>query len=88
VTPQFRKIVRIGLAGTPYGVADDPVRDRLWVTLTARNEVVGLNLGADPPAVVARLPTVRQPNTVAVDAATGRLFVTGTDDGVLELIDP
>jgi hypothetical protein len=31
---------------------------------------------------------VRQPNTIAVDHTTGRLFVTGTDDGVLELIDP
>jgi hypothetical protein len=60
----------------------------LWVTLTARNEVVGLDLGVDPPAFAARLPTVRQPNTVAVDSATGRLFVTGTDEGVLQIIDP
>jgi hypothetical protein len=37
---------------------------------------------------VTRLPTVRQPNTVAVDSATGRLFVTGTDEGVLQIIDP
>ncbi len=88
LTPRFRQIGRIELAGTPYGVAYDPVRDRLWVTLTARNEVVGLNLGAGPPTVTSRLPTVRQPDTVAVDAGTGRLFVTGTDAGVLELIDP
>jgi hypothetical protein len=50
--------------------------------------VVGLDLGVDPPAFAARLPTVRQPNTVAVDSGTGRLFVTGTDEGVLQIIEP
>ena len=33
-------------------------------------------------------PTVRQPNDVAVDEATGRVFVAGTDDDQLQLIDP
>lgn len=88
LSPQPRQIGRIDLPGTPYGVSYDPVRDRLWVTLTARNEVVGLDLGAKPPVITQRLPTVRQPNTVAVDSNTGRLFVTGTDEGVLEIIDP
>lgn len=87
LSPQPRQIGRIDLPGTPYGVAYDPVRDRLWVTLTARNEVVGLDLAADPPVIATRLPTVRQPNTVAVDSGTGRLFVTGTDDGVLQIIE-
>jgi DNA-binding beta-propeller fold protein YncE len=88
LSPQPRQIWRVALSGSPYGVAYDPVRDRLWVTLTARNEVVGLDLGLDPPAFAARMPTVRQPNTVAVDSATGRLFVTGTDEGVLQIIEP
>ncbi|MDQ4009338.1 MAG: YncE family protein [Actinomycetota bacterium] len=88
LSPQPRQIGRLELPGSPYGVAYDPVRDRLWVTLTARNELVGLELGADPPVIAARLPTVRQPNTVAVDSGTGRLFVTGTDEGILEIIEP
>ncbi len=87
LSPQPRQIGRIELPGSPYGIAYDPVRDRLWVTLTARNELVGLDLGADPPVITTRLPTVRQPNTVAVDSGTGRLFVTGTDEGVLEIIN-
>ncbi|PZS37557.1 MAG: hypothetical protein DLM62_18585, partial [Pseudonocardiales bacterium] len=37
--PTVRQIGRVELPGTPYGVAYDPVRDRLWVTLTALNEV-------------------------------------------------
>ncbi|HEY6424231.1 MAG TPA: YncE family protein [Pseudonocardiaceae bacterium] len=88
LSPQPRQIGRIELPGTPYGAAYDPVRDRLWVTLTARNELVGLDLSAAPPAVATRLSTVQQPNTVAVDSSTGRLFVTGTTDGVLQIIDP
>jgi DNA-binding beta-propeller fold protein YncE len=86
--PTIRQIARVELPGTPYGVAYDPVRDRLWVTLTALNEVIGLNLNASAPVLATPLPTVRQPNTVAVDSATGRLFVTGTDEGVLEIIEP
>ena len=88
VAPAIRQIGRVELPGTPYGVAYDPVRDRLWVTLTALNEVIGLNLSATQPVLASPLPTVRQPNTVAVDASTGRLYITGTADGLLEIIEP
>ncbi|PZS27079.1 MAG: hypothetical protein DLM61_17355 [Pseudonocardiales bacterium] len=88
LSPKPRQIGRVELPGTPYGIAYDPVRDRLWVTLTALNEVIGLNLNASTPVLATPLPTVRQPNTVAVDSTTGRLFVTGTAEGVLEIIEP
>ncbi|WP_410623377.1 YncE family protein [Amycolatopsis sp. cmx-8-4] len=88
LTPRLEQIGKLALPGTPYGIAYDAVRDRMWVTLTARNEVVGIDLSSGTPTEVMRLPTVRQPNTVSVDSSTGRLFVTGTADGVLELIDP
>ena len=88
LSPQPRQLGRFPLPGTPYGVAYDAQRDRLWVTLTASNQVVGIDLGTPIPRISYRLPTVRQPNTVAVDPSTGRVFVTGTRDGVLELIDP
>ena len=78
---------RTALPGTPYGIAYDPVRDRLWVTLTARNEVVGVALGAAKPSVVATFPTVRQPNTVAVDPVTGRVFVASRTDGTVEFVE-
>jgi DNA-binding beta-propeller fold protein YncE len=58
------------------------------VTLTALNEVIGLNLNASQPVLASPLPTVRQPNTVAVDPRTGRVYVTGTADGILEIIEP
>jgi DNA-binding beta-propeller fold protein YncE len=85
--PTIQQIAKVPLPGTPYGVAYDPVRDRLWVTLTALNEVIGLNLDAGSPVLATPLPTVRQPNTVAVDSSTGRLFITGTAEGVLEIIE-
>jgi len=86
--PTIQQIGKVELPGTPYGVAYDSVRDRLWVTLTARNEVIGLNLDAATPVLATPLPTVRQPNTIAVDSSTGRLFVTGTAEGMLEIIEP
>jgi DNA-binding beta-propeller fold protein YncE len=64
------------------------VRDRLWVTLTALNEVIGLNLSPSQPVLASPLPTVRQPNTVAVDPTAGRLYVTGTAEGIVEIIEP
>jgi DNA-binding beta-propeller fold protein YncE len=74
------------LPGTPYGLAYDPARDRLWVTLTATNQLVGLDTRSEPPREIARIPTVRQPDTVAVDEATGRLAVAGATDGTVQLV--
>jgi DNA-binding beta-propeller fold protein YncE len=86
--PQAAQVARVVLPGAPYGIAYDRVRDRLWVTVTAANQVVGFDMSGPEPREVARLPTVRQANTVAVDPTTGRLFVTGTADGVVQVIDP
>jgi DNA-binding beta-propeller fold protein YncE len=78
---------RYPLLGAPYGIAADLRNGRLWVTLTARNELVELATSARPHRLATH-PTVRQPNTVAVDPASGRVFVTGKVDGVLQLLDP
>jgi hypothetical protein len=58
------------------------------VTLTATNEVVGPSTAGDELTEVARLPTVRQPSTVAVDDASGRVFIGSRATGELQLIDP
>jgi DNA-binding beta-propeller fold protein YncE len=86
--PTLEQVEEVALAGTPYGVTYDPQRDRLWVTLTERNQLVGFGLGGGEPREVARFPTVRQPNTVAVDPDTGRVFVASRPEGTLQLIDP
>lgn len=74
------------LPGAPYGMAYDEVRDILWVTLTALNEVVGFDVSDDEPREVARFPTVRQPNTVAVDSMSGSVFVASRTTGQLQTI--
>jgi phosphohistidine swiveling domain-containing protein len=53
------------------------------VTLPASNEVVGYTLDTGIPVEAERLATVRQPNSVAVDADTGDLYVgSATGDGL------
>lgn len=78
---------RLPLPGTPYGLAYDATSDVLWVTLTATNEVVGFDVSDGEPREVARFPTVRQPNTVAVDPDSGRIFVASRTTGVLQTIE-
>ncbi len=84
VLPRLRVHRRIQLGGTPYGIAVDQERSRLWVTLTARNRVAELT----DRHVLRSFPTVRQPNSVAVDPLSGRVFVASRKDGTLEIIDP
>lgn len=86
-TPKLELVRRVYLPGSPYGIAVDPARHRLWVTLTARNEVVELPAHGRPH-VLRRLPTVRQPDSVAVGVAGGRVLVTGRTAGVLQVIAP
>ena len=83
---KLRILRRYPLLGAPYGAASDLRNGRLWVTLTARNELVELATSARPHRL-ATYPTVRQPNTVAVDPSIGRVYVTGEADGVLQLLD-
>ena len=75
---------RTHLGGAPYGIALDNVRRRYWVTLTERNEVAELT----DHRVLRRFPTVRQPNSVAVDPRSGRVFVASRKDGTLQYFDP
>lgn len=89
VRPRLALVARTPLPGAPYGIAIDPRRGRLWVTLTGRNQVTELALErSQGPRVVAAYPTVRQPNTVGVDTRSGRVFVASRTDGLLQLLDP
>jgi DNA-binding beta-propeller fold protein YncE len=78
---------RLYLPGGPYGIAVDRERGRLWVTLLGRNELVELPAHGRPH-VISRHPTVRQPDSVAVDEATGQVVVTGRTAGLLQLVTP
>lgn len=79
---------RFPLPGAPYGVAYDARRDLAWVTLTGRDEVVGLGVAGGEPMVVHRFPTVHQPDAVAVDPVSGRVLVASASGMGLQMIDP
>lgn len=84
--PMLRQ--RFPLPGAPYGVAYDARRDLAWVTLTGRDEVVGLGVASGEPVVIHRFPTVHQPDAVAVDPASGRVLVVSAAGMGLQMIDP
>ena len=87
--PTLKQVYRVSLpGGSPYGLAVDPKRKRLWITLTAKNRLIALDLGGDAPRQIASYPTARQPNSVAVDPSTGRVFVVGREEGVLQILNP
>jgi len=85
--PRLRFLARVPLAGSPYGMAVDRRRGRVWVSLTARNELVEID-ASDKPRRGRTLRTVRQPNSVAVDERTGRVAVASATDDAVQLIDP
>jgi DNA-binding beta-propeller fold protein YncE len=86
--PRLALLHRTPLAGTPYGVAIDPAHDRLWVTQTSTNHVTGFDVRSAVPRRLGSYPTGRQPDTVAVDRADGRVFVADAAGGVVEFFDP
>jgi DNA-binding beta-propeller fold protein YncE len=87
IVPRLHLARRYPLPGAPYGIAFDGAARRIWITLTATNELVELTAGARPREL-RRFPAVRQPNSVGVDPASSRVFVTGKAGGELQLLDP
>ena len=85
------KLVQVGhyrLGGAPFGVCIDRVHHKLWITLTALNRLAEFSYAHGVLRLLGTMPTVRQPNSVAVDPVRGWVFVTGAVGGVLEIIHP
>jgi DNA-binding beta-propeller fold protein YncE len=88
IVPKLHLVGSVTVPRSPLGVAVDATRGRLWITCTASNRLVELSLGAGLPHIVGRWPTVRQPDTVAVDPRTETVAVVGVAPGTLEIIHP
>ncbi|OZD10447.1 hypothetical protein CH275_00630 [Rhodococcus sp. 06-235-1A] len=74
---------RFPVGSQPWAIAYDQQSGIAWVTLPALNEVVGYTLDTGIPVEADRFPTVRQPDSIAVDADTGDLYVgSATGDGL------
>lgn len=84
--PEPEQVNSVSLPGQPYGIAVDPERGHLWIT--AENSLVQFALEGNTLRELARYPTVSKPNTVAVDTASGRVFVADRANGELQILDP
>lgn len=80
---------RTSLGQSPEGLAVDPVRHRLWVSTPADNQLSELRISGHSLERVDTFATVQQPNSVAVDARTGLVYVAGAiADGQLQVLTP
>lgn len=80
IDPQLTQVAKIDAPGKPYGLAYDARRRRLYVTLTASNLMRVIDVSdASKPRTLGDVPTVRQPNSVAVEPRSGTVLVTGSD---------
>ena len=84
---RWSRSARSSSRAVPDGIAADHETGTLWVTLTERNQVVGLDVSSEEPIEIDRLPTVRQPNTVAVSPGADTVWVTGTYHGEVQRIE-
>jgi DNA-binding beta-propeller fold protein YncE len=87
-TVPFRRLGETPVPAGPYGIAIDPAHRRLWVTETGANRLVELSLAGSLPETVRTYATQLQPDTVAADPRTGRVFVANQVSGTVEIIDP
>jgi hypothetical protein len=72
---------RYPVRGAPYGLAASPALT--WVSQTATNTVIGYDLATGIPVEKVRYRTVRQPDSLAFDDASGTLYVvSGSGHGV------
>lgn len=83
-TDPLAQQARLPLPGSPYGLAADPRQPLVWVTLTGRNQVVGVSVAGSELTEVARLDTVQQPNTVAVAPGSHTIWIAGNKAGVVQ----
>ena len=86
--PRLRFRARVPLGGTAVGLAGDPGRGTVWVTLSERARAVPVDLRPAKPTVGKAVPTARNPLSMGVDTSTGRLAIASKADGTLQLVDP
>jgi DNA-binding beta-propeller fold protein YncE len=87
LAPTPKQVGSAAQPGAPYGIAYDPVRDRLWVASSGTNEIIGYDMATPNPVEIQRFPTVQNPYSLGVDSKSGRLYVAGVTGGVLQILD-
>lgn len=84
VEPELTLTRRMALPGAPWALVHDAPRERLWVTLTARNEVAEVS-ATGRPRVIGTYDTLRAPRAIDVEG-DGRIAVRA--DRLVHRVDP
>lgn len=84
--PRLKVVGHVPLPAAPEGLAADPGRHRLWVTLPGTNTLDRIVLSGSSGQVAASYPAVRQANSVAVDTMTGTVYVLGRTPAQLQIL--
>jgi hypothetical protein len=84
--PHLELHSRVFLPGRPYAIAFDAVRRRLWITLTATNRLAEVT-GNGRPRLLRTLPSVRQPDAVAI-GSRGEVRVYGAMPRHVQVLRP
>ena len=82
-----REIGRAAVPGRAFGLDTDPGTGTIYAVLSDVNKVA--KLITDPtgkPILVSTIPSVRQPNSLALDPFTGTLYVAGNVDPEMQIV--
>ncbi len=79
LVPKPKLLWSFDAPGTPYGIAVDPTRQRVWATLTATNQAVEISYRGGTPKLLATHATVEQPNTIDLDPRSGDAVIAARD---------
>jgi sugar lactone lactonase YvrE len=77
---------RYPVPGAPYALAYDPTTDTAWITLTATNELVGYDIAGGEPQERHRIPTISQPDTIALDPDTKTLYIASANGAGYQVV--
>jgi DNA-binding beta-propeller fold protein YncE len=87
LTGKPHRIGTAGVPGRPFNIASDPKRGLVYASLSNTNKVTQFHVRPDGTlAKPVTRPTVRQPNSLAVDTGTGTVYVAGFKPARLEVI--
>ena len=83
-----RLLDRANVPGSPYGIAVDERRGRIWVTQTALNRVVEMKVTDLAPKIIGELPDRAAAEQRRGGRRSGRVVVVGRDRGEVQIFDP
>ncbi len=86
VTNSLTNTLTAPVPAGPYALGVDPATDVVWVAAGGMNELLGYDVGTGLAVERKRFPTVRQPDSIAVDAASGTVYVASARGGGIQAI--